>query len=33
VIVRADLVAGKTAPAKALKGTFEGDKFVVLLSQ
>jgi NDP-sugar pyrophosphorylase family protein len=33
VIVRADLVTGKTAPAKALKGTFAGDKFVVPLSQ
>ena len=33
VIVRADLLAGKTAPAKALKGSLEGDKFVVPLSQ
>jgi len=33
VIVRADLVAGKTPPAKALKGTFAGEKFVVPLSQ
>jgi len=33
VIVRADLVAGKTRPAKALKGTFAGEKFVVPLSQ
>ncbi len=33
VIVRADLVAGKTPPAKALKGSTEGDKFVVPLSQ
>lgn len=33
VIVRADLVANKTPPAKALKGQVEGDKFVVSLSQ
>src|SRR6266571_1463947 len=33
VIVRADLVAHKSAPAKALKGRIEGDKFVVSLSQ
>lgn len=33
VIVRADLVAGKTPPGKALKGRVEGDKFVVPLSQ
>lgn len=33
VIVRAELVAGKTPPAKALKGRFQDDKFVVPLSQ
>jgi NDP-sugar pyrophosphorylase family protein len=33
VVVRADLVAGKEPPAKALKGRVEGDKFVVSLSQ
>jgi NDP-sugar pyrophosphorylase family protein len=33
VIVRADLVAGKSPPAKALKGRIEGDNFVVSLSQ
>jgi NDP-sugar pyrophosphorylase family protein len=33
VVVRAELVAGKTPPAKALKGRFQDDKFVVPLSQ
>jgi NDP-sugar pyrophosphorylase family protein len=33
VIVRADLVAGKTSPAKAMKGYQRDDKFVVPLSQ
>ena len=33
VVVRAELVAGKTPPAKALRGRFQGDKFVVPLSQ
>ena len=33
IVVRADLVAGKTPPAKALKGSFRDDKFVVPLSQ
>ncbi len=33
VVVRADLLAGHTAPSKALKGHAEGDKFVVPLSQ
>jgi NDP-sugar pyrophosphorylase family protein len=33
VIVRADLVAGKTPPAKAMKGYQDDDKFVVSLSQ
>ncbi len=33
VVVRADLVAGESPPAKALKGRIEGDKFVVSLSQ
>lgn len=33
VVVRAELVAGKTPPAKALKGHFQDDKFVVPLSQ
>jgi len=33
VIVRAELVAGKTPPAKALKGNFAGDNFVVPLSR
>jgi NDP-sugar pyrophosphorylase family protein len=33
VIVRADLVAGKTPPAKAMKGYQQDDKFVVSLSQ
>jgi NDP-sugar pyrophosphorylase family protein len=33
VIVRADLVAGKQVPAKALKGEVIGDNFVVPLSQ
>jgi NDP-sugar pyrophosphorylase family protein len=33
VVVRAELVAGKTPPAKALKGRFQADKFVVPLSQ
>src|SRR6185312_9036198 len=33
VVVRADLLAGRTPPAKALKGHIIGDKFVVPLSQ
>ena len=33
VVVRADLIAGKTPPAKALKGYQDNDKFVVSLSQ
>ena len=33
VVVRADCVAGKTPPGKALKGQFEGENFVVPLSQ
>jgi NDP-sugar pyrophosphorylase family protein len=33
VMVRADLVAGKTPPAKAMKGYQHDDKFVVPLSQ
>jgi hypothetical protein len=33
VVVRADLVAGKQVPAKALKGEVIGDNFVVPLSQ
>jgi NDP-sugar pyrophosphorylase family protein len=33
VIVRADLVAGRTPPAKAMKGYQHDDKFVVPLSQ
>lgn len=33
IIVRSDLVAGRTPPAKALKGRFQDDKFVVPLSQ
>ena len=33
VVVRADLVAGKKVPAKALKGKVIGDNFVVSLSQ
>jgi NDP-sugar pyrophosphorylase family protein len=33
VMVRADLVAGKTSPAKAMKGYQHDDKFVVPLSQ
>jgi NDP-sugar pyrophosphorylase family protein len=33
VVVRAELVAGKTPPKKALKGYEMGDKFVVPLSQ
>ena len=33
VVVSADLVAGMTSPAKALKGRFQDDKFVVPLSQ
>jgi len=32
-VVRADVVSGLTAPAKALKGEVVGDNFVVLLSQ
>ncbi|HEX3084200.1 MAG TPA: NDP-sugar synthase, partial [Pyrinomonadaceae bacterium] len=33
VVVRADLVAGRQVPAKALKGEVRGDNFVVPLSQ
>ena len=33
VVVRAELVAGMTPPAKAVKGRFQDDKFVVPLSQ
>jgi NDP-sugar pyrophosphorylase family protein len=33
VVVRAELVSGKTPPAKALKGHVQGDNFVVSLSQ
>lgn len=33
VVVRADLIAGKTPPAKALKGHVRGENFVVPLSQ
>ena len=33
VVVRADLLAGRQAPAKALKGNVRGDNFVVSLSQ
>ena len=33
VIVRAEIVAGKKVPAKALKGEVNGDNFVVRLSQ
>jgi NDP-sugar pyrophosphorylase family protein len=33
VVVRAELVSGKTPPAKALKGHLQGDNFVVPLSQ
>lgn len=33
IVVRADVVAGQTPPAKALKGQTIGDKFVVPLSQ
>ena len=33
VVVRAALVRGKTPPAKALKGEFRGDNFVVPLAQ
>lgn len=33
VIVRADIVAGKKIPAKALKGEVKGENFVVRLSQ
>jgi NDP-sugar pyrophosphorylase family protein len=33
VVVRAELIGGKTPPAKALKGRIIGDKFVVPLSQ
>ena len=33
VVVCAELAAGKTPPSKALKGSFQGDKFVVPLSQ
>lgn len=33
VIVRADIVAGRKVPAKALKGAVKGDNFVVCLSQ
>jgi len=33
VIVRADLISGLTPPAKALRGTVQGENFVVSLSQ
>jgi NDP-sugar pyrophosphorylase family protein len=33
VVVRAELVSGKTPPAKALNGQLQGDNFVVSLSQ
>jgi len=33
VIVRAEVVAGKKVPAKALKGEVNGENFVVRLSQ
>jgi hypothetical protein len=33
VVVRAEVVAGKTPPAKALQGQFKGENFVVPLSQ
>ena len=33
IVVRAELVAGKTPPGKALKGEFKGENFVVSLSQ
>jgi len=33
VVVRADLVAGLTPPAKALEGYVRGENFVVPLSQ
>jgi NDP-sugar pyrophosphorylase family protein len=33
IVVRNEIVAGKTAPAKAIKGQTIGDKFVVPLSQ
>lgn len=33
IVVRAELVGDKTPPAKALKGRFQDDKFVVPLSQ
>ena len=33
VVVRADLIAGQTPPAKALKGQVRGENFVVPLSQ
>jgi NDP-sugar pyrophosphorylase family protein len=33
VVVRADIVAGQTPPAKALKGNLRGENFVVSLSQ
>ena len=33
VIVRADLISGLTPPAKALRGTIQGENFVVSLSQ
>jgi NDP-sugar pyrophosphorylase family protein len=33
VVVRADLIAGKKVPAKALKGEVRGENFVVSLSQ
>lgn len=33
VVVRAEVVAGKTPPAKALHGQFKGENFVVPLSQ
>jgi len=33
VVVRADIIAGKSPPAKALQGEFRGENFVVHLSQ
>lgn len=33
VVVRAELVSGKTPPAKAMKGQLQGENFVVSLSQ
>ena len=33
IVVRAEVVTGRTPPARALKGEVIGDNFVVLLSQ